>query len=195
MEEKPIQVEYSPRPDQRTMLLYAALAAALLSTVLFVAGEVRIGLGYAAGIPTRWLYAAAHLLGAFGTGVLLWAFVRKYETESEIHNYALYAATFAAVAYHLSASVGYVLAFGPDIYLLTMILWWMRMLLSPTFIVESLYVCENEMLLTAVIIVLAFAASAPYAVEGFPGVLLWSCAKVLAVLMAAQLYWLVKDND
>lgn len=184
--------------DTKTLkVLKAALAFALLSTVLITVGSPQAGITALIGKPGMWIMSMGHLAGAIGTGTLLWFTVKVYVAMSSgcDRYYALYVVTTIAVLYHLCASLGCVLNYAHGLYLVTMVMWWLRMFSSVAFFSEAFLLRDGELRLTGLLIVLAFAATCPYALSGGWGVVQWWTARCLAILLALQLYRVISNSN
>lgn len=168
-------------------LLQIAFASAVLSTLLFVVASPFIGVITYNSFPIQWVYMSAHLLGGFGVGTLLWAVISGPARNSK-HYWLQCGAVVSLVLYHLVAAVAYCLMFGYGSYRMTMLFWWVRMLLILTIVFKFITIYDELLRITGILLLLAMVASCPFSLSEGWGLVQWIVAKVTALLLAIMLY-------
>ncbi|MBQ9655054.1 MAG: hypothetical protein IJV38_03420 [Prevotella sp.] len=181
----------SMRPGR---VLVWALAASVLSTVLFVFASVRGGIGMAMGLSVQWLYAGGHLLGCFGNSVLLWAIVSvelRYEEKVTFASYfkrITYLAAYATALYHLAGAVAYAFVDVKPLYALALSLWWVRTLFGMNVVGEFFKYGDSIFRVTAIVLFIYYLAGSPYVLPGYLSFAQWMIAKLAALGLAVMLY-------
>ena len=182
----------SMRPGQ---VLVWALAASLLSNLLFVFASVRGGIGIALGLPLQWLYAGGHLLGCFGNTVLLWAIVSvelRHEDNLSFTSYfsrITYLAAYATALYHLAAAVSYAFVDVKPLYALALSLWWVRTLAGMNVVGVFFKYGDSIFRMTAIILFIYYLAGCPYVLPGYLAFAQWLIAKLAALGLSIMLYY------
>lgn len=170
-----------------------ALAAALASTLLFILGSYQAGIVPAASLSSQWLMVAGHLSAAFGNSVLLWGTIRAfYETEPKTRwpN----AAAALVMAYHLSAALGYALAFGYGLYHVTLLSWGLKTVLCCFLGIEFMMLGDGLLTAIGLTLLIACIAGCPFALPEGWGIAQWVVAKLAALLLPVLLYWNSADE-
>ena len=176
-------------------VLRMALAAALLSLLLFVLGCPQAGIAARYGLPGRELMIAAHLLAAIGNSVLLWAAGMVFHKDYCKCRVQLYAATISVVAYHLVAAVAYALCFASYLYEVTLVLWFLKAVLCCYVAIGFLMLGDPEFQFGGMMLLLANVAGCPYVLPGGWATAQWIVAKMATFGAAVQLYWCATDDD
>lgn len=170
-----------------------ALAAALASTLLFILGSYQAGIVPAASPSSQWLMVAGHLLAAFGNSVLLWGAIRAfYETEPETRWPS--AAAALVMAYHLSAALGYVLAFRYGFLTVTLLTWTLKTLLCCAVTFDFMTLGDGLLAAIGLTLLIACIAGCPFALPDGWGTAQWVVAKLAALLLSLLLYWNSADE-
>ena len=176
-------------------VLRMALAAALLSLLLFVLGCPQAGIAARYGLPGRELMIAAHLLAAIGNSVLLWAAGMVFHKDYCKCRVQLYAATISVVAYHLVAAVAYTLCFASYLYEVTLVLWFLKAVLCCYVAIGFLMLGDPEFQIGGMMLLLANVAGCPYVLPGGWATAQWIVAKMATFGAGVQLYWCATDDD
>ena len=170
-----------------------ALAAALASTLLFILGSYQAGIVPAASLSSQWLMVAGHLLAAFGNSVLLWGTIRAfYETEPKTR-WPSAAAAFV-MAYHLSAALGYVLAFRYGFLTFTLLMWTLKTILCCAVTFDFMTLGDGLLAAIGLTLLIACIAGCPFALPEGWGIAQWVVAKLAALLLPVLLYWNSADE-
>ena len=165
-----------------------ALAASLLSTLLFVLCSSRLGIAWTLGLPWLKLYVCAHLLGGYGLCSLLWGLVSVPEPDTGRRNLLLCGAVVTVGVYHAVAAAAYALSFPLWLYYAVSVMWWVKTI-GALFIAFDFFVCRDVRRAWAgAFLILYSAAGAPYYLPGILGLMQWGIAKVAAIALAIQLY-------
>ena len=169
-------------------LLKVSFAASLLSTLIFILCSNKLGLANMCGISGQWLYVVAHVLGGFGVGILLWPIVNRREPDTGRKDIVLLSAVIAIVVYHLAAAVAYAMSFDYRLYLVILILWWLKTALA-FFIAFEFIVCRrSDYTWAGISMIIAYVAGCPYSLPDTFGILQWIIAKMATVVLAILLY-------
>ena len=103
--------QHTSTKTQSSRLLPWAVAAAVLSMLLFILNNGFWQLAARIGVERNDVYAVGHLLAAFGFGWLLWSVVKVIERSDKGRDNILRTAVILVVAYHLVSTVAY---FNPN---------------------------------------------------------------------------------
>ena len=132
---------------------------------------------------------AGHLLAAFGNSVLLWGAIRAFCELTERKDRWLSAAAAFVMAYHLSAALGYVLAFRYGFLTVTLLTWTLKTLLCCILGIEFMMLGDGLLTAIGLTLLTACVASCPFALPEGWGVAQWAVAKLAALLLPLLLYW------
>ena len=171
-----------------------ALAAALASTLLFILGSYQAGIASALSLNGRWLMVAGHLLAAFGNSVLLWGAIRAFCELTERKDRWPSAAAAFVMAYHLSAALGYVLAFRYGFLTVTLLTWTLKTLLCCAVTFDFMTLGDGLLAAIGLTLLIACIAGCPFALPDGWGTAQWVVAKLAALLLPVLLYWNSADE-
>ena len=171
-----------------------ALAAALTSTLLFILGSYQAGIVPAASPSSQWLMTAGHLLAAFGNSVLLWGAIRVFCKMTKRKDRWPSAAAVLVMAYHLSAALGYVLAFRYGFLTVTLLMWTLKTLLCCAVTFDFMTLGDGLLAATGLTLLIACIAGCPFALPDGWGTAQWVVAKLAALLLPLLLYWNSADE-
>lgn len=171
-----------------------AFAASLVSTLLFILGSYQAGIVPAASPSSQWLMTAGHLLAAFGNSVLLWGAIRAFCELTERKSHWLSAAAAFVMAYHLSAALGYVLAFGYGFLTVTLLTWTLKTILCCAVTFDFMTLGDGLLAATGLTLLIACIAGSPFALPDGWGIAQWVVAKLAALLLPVLLYWNSADE-
>lgn len=180
---------------QANRLLIWALAASLVSTLLFVSCSVRGGIGGYLGLPVQWLYVAAHLLGCFGNTILLWSILSirlRYEKEVTFATYFScfsFYAVYATAIYHIACAVSYAFVEVKTLYMFAVSMWVVRTFFGIHVALVLFKYGDSLFRATAVLLFIYYIAGAPYVLPAYLGIAQWIVAKLAALGMAITLYY------
>lgn len=182
---------------QAKPLLQKALVAALISSLLFIFCSARGNIGILIGLPTRWMYVVAHLLGAFGNTLLLWA-VMSFKLKRKDNKVSKYDLTLWAVYstffYHFAAALAYTFVSNQGFYIAAYSLWWLRALLCIPVGFRLLALGDSKFRASGVTLIVAIVSSCPLAMPGYMALAQWIVAKLSAVLLALVLYYCAQSK-
>lgn len=171
-----------------------ALAAALTSTLLFILGSYQAGIVPAASPSSQWLMVAGHLLAAFGNSVLLWGAIRAFCKLTERKDRWPSAAAVFVMAYHLSAALGYVLAFRYGFLTVTLLMWTLKTILCCAVTFDFMTLGDGLLAAIGLTLLIACIAGCPFALPDGWGIAQWVVAKLAALLLPVLLYWNSADE-
>ena len=171
-----------------------ALAAALASTLLFILGSYQAGIVPAASPSSQWLMTAGHLLAAFGNSVLLWGAIRVFCKMTKRKDRWPSAAAVLVMAYHLSAALGYVLAFRYGFLTVTLLMWTLKTILCCAVTFDFMTLGDGLLAAIGLTLLIACIAGSPFALPDGWGTAQWVVAKLAALLLPLLLYWNSADE-
>ena len=178
-----------------THLLVWALAASLLSTLIFVLCSVRGGIGNYLGLPVQQLYVVAHLFGCFGNTILLWSILSirlRYEKKVTFDTYfncISFYAVYATAIYHIACAISYAFVEVKVLYMFAVSMWWIRAFLGLHVVLVLFKYGDTLYRVTAVALLIYYIAGAPYVLPTYLAMVQWIAAKLSAVGMAVLLYY------
>ena len=176
-----------------TRYLRIALAAALLSTLLFVLGSSQAGIASLFGLPFKRLNMAGHLFGMVGNGLLIWAATTVSDMEARRGRLPLVAVVLT-IAYHLVATMGYAVGFQYGLFEITFAFWTLKTLLWCALAIDFMTLIDSQFRAAGVLLLMAGISSSPFSLPGGWGIAQWIVARLLACCLALQLYW-CSDED
>ena len=166
----------------------------MASTLLFVLGSYQAGIASALSLNGRWLMVAGHLLAAFGNSVLLCGAIRAFCELTERKDRWLSAAAAFVMAYHLSAALGYVLAFRYGFLTVTLLTWTLKTLLCCAVTFDFMTLGDGLLAAIGLTLLIACIAGCPFALPEGWGTAQWVVAKLAALLLPVLLYWNSADE-
>ena len=166
-------------------LLYIALGAALLSVLLFVAGTLHAGISSSLGLLDMLVFSVAHVMAAFGFGILMWAVITR-TTNGNPHRFDVWVflIVMSEVLYHVVTAVAYSTLVPYDLYMMAVALWWIRMVFGVVLFLDLVTSGEDRFIILACLILLAYVASSPYKLPESFGPLQWGIAKLASCAAA-----------
>ena len=169
-------------------LLISALTAALSSVLIFAVCCRWLSFAYLLSPSVPWLYAAAHLLAAYGMGVLLWATVRLSEESVKHISHWKISAILFIVAYHITAAAGNVLFFHFDLMDITEVLWFVKTFFCFFIIFDFIMKDDSPLREIGLLMFVACISSCPYQLTNGWDIFQWFVEKVSTAAFAFELF-------
>lgn len=176
-------------------LLFWAMVASLLSTLIFVFCRVSVGIGINLNFPLQWLYVVAHLLGCFGNTILLWGVLSirlRYEKDvtfaTYFNSFSFYA-VYATALYHIACTASYAFVEVKSLYVIAMAMWCVRTFFCIPVVFELFKGGDSLYRMTAISLFIYYVAGTPNVLPTYLGMVQWIAAKIAAIGMAVLLYY------
>lgn len=176
-------------------LLFWAMVASLLSTLIFVFCRVRVGIGINLNFPVQWLYVVAHLFGCFGNTILLWAvlsislrYEKKVTFATYFNSFSFYA-VYATALYHIACTASYAFVEVKSLYVIAMVMWCVRTFFCIPVVFILFKGGDSLYRVTAIILFIYYIAGTPNVLPTYLGMVQWIVAKIAAIGMAIMLYY------
>ena len=186
---------------KQKLLMRTALASMLLAAVLFLLAGRWVEATFGYGLPYRWMYVVAHLLSAYGMGVLLRPVVRRRDMLRSHHSVLLdkgpnrweLTAVWAIVAFHLVAAVMYALEFAWFLYEVTFAFWLLKTFFCAFLIYD--FLTEDHLALrpAGMLLIVICVAGSPFHLPGNWAFVQWFTVKVVTAAFAIELYCVNKE--
>lgn len=125
--------------------------------------------------------------------MMMWAIVTR-TTNGNPHRFDVWVflIVMSEVLYHVGTAVAYSTLVPYDLYMMAVVLWWIRMVLGLVLFLDLVTCGEEGLIVLACLILLAYVASSPYKLLESLGPLQWVVAKLASCAAALQLFFCAK---
>lgn len=176
------------------LLLVSAMIAALSSVLTFAVCCRWLSFADLLNPLIPGLFTMAHLLAAYGMGVLLWAVVGlPDEAGKHINHWKLVAVLFI-VAYHVTAAAGNALSFRLDLMDITEVLWFVKTFFCFFIIFDFIMKDDSPLQEIGLLMFVACIASCPYQLPNGWDIFQWFVDKVSTAAFALELFFFDRNT-